>query len=269
MEQTCENMNMMTEPQTAPAFESTMETGRPIFDSKSPVWDNRYIQDAHFQACLEKVIAWVAAYPPQTQILDFGCGSGVLLKALSAASFKLTGVDMSPRLLDEARRNLSTVPQNERAQLFEINAHLEGQHASQQYEGIFCLGVLEYLEEPQALLKHLTDLLKPGGFLMLSVPNQESRLRGVESWIHGHAGLFKPFGLFPSLTRPDNMLQFRQHHFTVKELSDELTGMELSLKRTYYHVAPESFKRSENKPNMGMNLITEWVKEFPDPYSQR
>jgi 2-polyprenyl-3-methyl-5-hydroxy-6-metoxy-1,4-benzoquinol methylase len=230
------------------------------FNAAAPIWSERYKASPHFQARLEKVLAWVAAYPPQTEILDFGCGSAVLLKSLSAAGFNLTGVDVSPGMLAEARRTMESVPQRERAKLYEVNAQLEGPHAEQTYDGIFCLGVLEYLEDPQALLAHLNSLLKPGGFLIMSFPNQASKLRGVERWIYQNAGLFKPFGLFSHLTGPDNYLQFQRHQFTVKQMLSEIEPWGLSLKRTHYHVAPSCLKGMENSPTTGMSVITEWVK---------
>lgn len=230
------------------------------FNAEAPVWSIRYQESRHFQARLQKVLGWMAAYPPYLQILDFGCGSGVLLKALSAANYKLTGVDLSPRMLAEARRSMESVPPCERARLFDVNAQFEGEHTEQSYDGIFCLGVLEYLEDPQALLTHLCGLLKPGGFLMLSFPNQASSLRGVESWIHKNAGLFRPFGLFPHLTGPDNYLQFQRHQFTVKQMVSQLEPLGISLKRSHYHVAPAILKDLENSPGFGMSVITEWVK---------
>jgi len=262
MDQACEQTPI--EVQTPPA---TVD----YFNSAAVAWSLRYSESRHFQERLQKVLAWVAAYPPQTPVLDFGCGSGVLLKALSAANYKLTGVDISPRMIEEARRNLATVPQNERARLFEISANFEGPHTDQLYEGIFCLGVLEYVEDPQALLKHLCDLLKPGGFLMISFPNRDSSLRGVEKWIHQNSGLFRPFGILPHITGPDNYLQFQRHQFTMNEMTDNLAPMEMTLKRKHYHVAPGFMKGMENGPGMGMSVITEWIKAQPDPhqYHQR
>ena len=95
---------------------------------------------------------------------------------------------------------------------------------------------------------------------MLSVPNQGSVLRGMERWIYNNAGWFRPFGLFSHLTGRDNYLQHQRHQFTVKQLVNELEPLGLSLKRTHYHVAPALFKGMENAPNMGMSVITEWVK---------
>lgn len=260
MEQICEiEQNEEQTPQATVSY----------FNAKAVDWTLRYQESRHFQERLQKVLAWVAAYPPQTPVLDFGCGSGVLLKALSAANFKLTGVDISPRMIAEAHRNLETVPQNERARLFEVNAQFEGPHTDQLYEGIFCLGVMEYIEDPQALLNHLCGLLKPGGFLMLSFPNRESFLRGVEGWVHQNAGMFRPLGVMPHITGPDNYLQYQRHQFTLKEVNEDLQALDMNLKRTHYHVVPGLFKGMENSPGMGMSVIGEWIKNHPDPYLNR
>jgi 2-polyprenyl-3-methyl-5-hydroxy-6-metoxy-1,4-benzoquinol methylase len=259
MEQVCEQA---LEAQTSSATVA-------YFNAVAAAWNLRYTESRHFQERLQKVLAWVAAYPPQTPILDFGCGSGVLLKALSAANFKLTGVDISPRMIDEARRNLATVPQNERARLFQVGPDFEGPHTDQLYEGIFCLGVLEYLEDPHALLEHLCGLLKPGGFLMLSFPNQESCLRGVEEWVHRNAKFFRPFGILPHITGKDNYLQFQRHQFTLTEMTDDLKPYDMTLKRTHYHVAPGFMQGMANGPGVGMSVITEWIKAHPDPYPDR
>ena len=260
MEQTCEIEIMEPQPSQATVA---------YFNAKAIDWTLSCQENPDYQEQLKKVLAWVAAYPPQTQVLDFGCGSGVLLKVLSAANFKLTGVDISPRMIDEARRNLATVPQNERARLFEVNGKFEGPHTDQCYEGIFCLNVLEYVEDYQALLNHLCALLKPGGFLMLSFPNRESMLRGAEDWVHRNAGMFRPFGILPNVTGPDNYLQYQRHQFTIEEIEEVLEPLEMSVKRTHYHMAPQLMKKMENSPNMGMNIVTEWVKAHPDPHFRR
>lgn len=251
---------MMNQLQDKHVEVSAPTTSVAYFDTASTAWSLRYQESRHFQERLQKVLNWMAAYPPFLDVLDYGCGSGVLLKALSAAGYNLTGVDLSAGMLEEAHRCMESVPQRERARLFRVNEHFESPHVEQQYDGIFCLGVLEYLDDPTALMAHLNSLLKPGGFLMLSVPNQSSVLRGMERWIYNNAVWFRPFGLFPHLTGKDNYLQHQRHQFTVKELSSQLEPWGLSLKRTHFHVAPALLKSFEHSPAFGMSVITEWVK---------
>lgn len=124
----------------------------------------------------------LARRPPASgerpRVLDVGCGSGLFLAALAKRGFECHGTEFS----DETAIRARALPG--------LRIHA-GPIDDETYEaGSFDLisvwHVLEHLGDPDELLRHSARWLRPGGALMLAVPNIDSwqaRLfRGA--WFH-------------------------------------------------------------------------------------
>jgi 2-polyprenyl-3-methyl-5-hydroxy-6-metoxy-1,4-benzoquinol methylase len=120
--------------------------------------------------------------------LDAGCGSGVFSRALAAMGARVIGVDASPAMLAEAQR--SSQGDNTPAQfaLVESLEHVPVDSASM--DGVVCLSVLEYVPDPGRCLQELHRVLRPGGVLIVTVPNARSLLRGAQQVVRGTGRLF-------------------------------------------------------------------------------
>ncbi len=107
----------------------------------------------------------VAHISGDAEILDFGAGTGTLMRMLREAGFHgpLAGADILPRPpeLD---------PGTEWFQC-DLNAPVD---APRPFDAIISAEVIEHLENPRALFREFTRLLRPGGILLLTTPNQES-----------------------------------------------------------------------------------------------
>ena len=125
-----------------------------------PAWDYypTYI------AKLATVRAWLDQLPPTTRVLDAGCGEGVLVEEY-ADRLAIEGVDAnyeSPRV---RWGSVTALP-----------------YGDDSFDRALCLDVLEHLsfEEQPAALAELHRVLKPGGEVLVSVPN----LAHLQSRIH-------------------------------------------------------------------------------------
>jgi len=97
-------------------------------------------------------------------LLDIGCGGGVFGTAVKAAMpCTVTGVTYSEAEALQARQGLDHV----------IVADLNGFDPSPlgQFDCIVCSHVLEHLTAPQEVLARLRACLKPGGRLVVALPN--------------------------------------------------------------------------------------------------
>jgi ubiquinone/menaquinone biosynthesis C-methylase UbiE len=76
---------------------------RDRFDELAPTWDTRI--GPHHLGALELALADV---PPPGRALDLGTGTGVVANALAARypEAEVVGIDLSPGMIDEARRRL-------------------------------------------------------------------------------------------------------------------------------------------------------------------
>jgi 2-polyprenyl-6-hydroxyphenyl methylase/3-demethylubiquinone-9 3-methyltransferase len=229
------------------------------FDSQASRWTQRYNCPGHFRERLETALEWLSNETAPLKLLDYGCGSGVLLRELVGRGHSVTGVDVSADMLASARQGLEAARVGaDRFKLEQIANNSDGEYLKQYYDGIVCLGVIEYLEQPMELLSRLTGLLRPGGLIILSFPNRASVLRKIEKLVFRFPYPFRRIGLFPHLTQDDSYLNFQKHQFTLREIEQFLREQRMKNGRAMYHVAPASLARLAENPAVGMSVIAEF-----------
>jgi 2-polyprenyl-3-methyl-5-hydroxy-6-metoxy-1,4-benzoquinol methylase len=103
------------------------------------------------------------------RVLDFGCGDGNFLKAASLLGFDAFGVDFS-----ESRRSRSQQVGDVTfySGLEDLRQDLTIDEAC--FDAITLFQVLEHLAEPLETLQQLSAVLRPGGILVVEVPNCKS-----------------------------------------------------------------------------------------------
>jgi 2-polyprenyl-3-methyl-5-hydroxy-6-metoxy-1,4-benzoquinol methylase len=116
---------------------------------------------------------------PGQRVLELGTGPGTVTRILHAKGCKVTGVEMDPETL------ATCAPFCERT----VQANLEDPQwaaplAGDSFDVIICADVLEHLRNPRPLLNQLHGFLKPGGSVLMSLPNA-SHLTVVASLLGG------------------------------------------------------------------------------------
>jgi len=104
--------------------------------------------------------------PRGLRILDLGCGgghNGALLKRAGAR--EVVGVELDAGAAAHARTRLDAVVQGDLARL--DLARL----SDEPFDAILASDVLEHLAEPEAVLAHALTRLRPGGAVVVSLPN--------------------------------------------------------------------------------------------------
>lgn len=130
---------------------------------------------------------------PVGRVLDVGSGPGVFTPALLALNAECWVVDLSPRMIAQARALLATHPQADRVR-YEVADIEHLPFSDDQFDTTLCVGVLQYLENIQRAMEELARVTRPGGQVVVSVPNRRSPLnamhRGVVAALRvGRSGL--------------------------------------------------------------------------------
>ena len=103
-------------------------------------------------------------WPAQPRILEIGTGPGENLYSLYPADALLTGVEPDPALADIARGR-GPVP------IYEATAEtLPDALPDAAFDAVTMFDVLEHTEDDGPVLEHVKRKLKPGGYLVMSVP---------------------------------------------------------------------------------------------------
>ncbi|URL57358.1 bifunctional 2-polyprenyl-6-hydroxyphenol methylase/3-demethylubiquinol 3-O-methyltransferase UbiG [Luteibacter flocculans] len=104
------------------------------------------------------------------RVVDVGCGGGLLSEALARAGANVTAIDLGDKLIEIAKLHLfeSNLQVDYRVQ--SSTALAEAEPAS--FDVVCCMELIEHVPDPQALIRDLSAMLKPGGQLFLSTLNR-------------------------------------------------------------------------------------------------
>lgn len=233
------------------------------FNEMSTDWSDKY-QSRTFRERLETVLEWLPDNDGAQEILDYGCGSGVFSAELLKKGFQVTSVDASPGMVEATTHNLGQLSEISSSQykVAVVDSHdFSGDYQEQQYDGICCMGVLEYVPEDEKLLDILCDLIKPGGFFIMSMPNQNSLLRGFERFVYHNPSMFKAMGLFSHLTSKDAYLNYQAHQYQFSVLKKQMNARGLTLTKHRFHVVPGVLTPFSGNGLMGMTMILKFEKK--------
>lgn len=104
------------------------------------------------------------------QLLDVGCGGGLLSEAMAHRGASVTAIDMGEEPLNVARLHA----QQSRLKIVYQRATAE-QFAAQnaaQFDIVTCLEMLEHVPDPESVIQACATLVKPGGAVYFSTINR-------------------------------------------------------------------------------------------------
>lgn len=142
-------------------------TGRTPADATYLDAEIRAAEARHFwfRGRLELVLWMLRRYFPTAQrLLDVGCGTGFVLEGIRRRdpSLELAGADLRLTTLTEARRQMPRVSFLA-ADAFALPYDAE-------FDVVVALDVLEHIDDDRAALRALKNVVKPGGGVILTVP---------------------------------------------------------------------------------------------------
>lgn len=118
------------------------------------------------QAIYRKVSHLIASHQMRGELLEYGAGSGQLLSALAPQEIfsTMTGIDILPRPASLGKE----------INWIQCDLSLGVPLPDRSFQTILSTEVIEHLENPRAVVREWARLLKPGGWLIVTTPNQES-----------------------------------------------------------------------------------------------
>jgi 2-polyprenyl-3-methyl-5-hydroxy-6-metoxy-1,4-benzoquinol methylase len=102
------------------------------------------------------------------RVLDFGCGEGKVATELAKLGCRVTGIDISPELIDLARRRAALDGVSDSVELRTADLSGAGM-AGESFDVVLCNEVLHHVSIP-AVFPRLMAVLKPDGMAAIAEP---------------------------------------------------------------------------------------------------
>lgn len=165
-----------------------------------------YLNDAYAQWESTTLKKEIGKIKNQT-VLDVGCGGGRNSIPLAKMGAKITGVDISPQMLDFAKNNAKKNKCSKNTNFIQSNAW-EIDLPSRSFDKILLLGILEHIPEEyrKKTIKEAQRLLKKGGELYVVINNKNSFfLKSVKKWKKPKQNIS---GYYSGLMNPSEILSY-------------------------------------------------------------
>jgi 2-polyprenyl-3-methyl-5-hydroxy-6-metoxy-1,4-benzoquinol methylase len=143
-----------------------LEAIRKLWDDAAHSFDNETdhgLRDPVVHAAWTTLLSQLLPTPPSV-VLDIGCGTGSLSVVLAKLNHNVTGVDLSPAMIEIASKKAKRAGHSI---TFQIMDAAFPQLPSQQFDAIVCRHLLWALPDPKQVLLRWANLLKSGGSLIL------------------------------------------------------------------------------------------------------
>jgi 2-polyprenyl-3-methyl-5-hydroxy-6-metoxy-1,4-benzoquinol methylase len=134
--------------------------------------------------------AIVALVPPQSRVLDVGCGLGLLCRklALRCDDASIVGVDFSAHALDRNRGRDRWLPVE--YVVLDVRSELPSLRERGEFDVVTMCEILEHLEEPERVVADAMSLLRPGGLFVLTCPHDDEVEDPEHVRLWGHDEVF-------------------------------------------------------------------------------
>jgi 2-polyprenyl-3-methyl-5-hydroxy-6-metoxy-1,4-benzoquinol methylase len=146
-----------------------VESGR-LDEAAFPAYSHRNpIINWLFWQRLRKVMEHIQRPTPYERVLDFGCGSGVMLPYLSQISTQVTAMDVDLLPLERVQ---TYIPLAKNVEVKDATKNNINDLPVNSFDLVIALDVLEHVKDLPRTLSELLALLKPGGQLIVSGPTE-------------------------------------------------------------------------------------------------
>jgi 2-polyprenyl-6-hydroxyphenyl methylase / 3-demethylubiquinone-9 3-methyltransferase len=111
---------------------------------------------------------------PGKQVLDVGCGGGILAEAMAKRAARVMGIDLASKPLGVARLHALEAGV-ENVEYREIATEALALESPGRFDVVTCMEMLEHVPEPSAVVQACATLARPGGWVFFSTLNRNPK----------------------------------------------------------------------------------------------
>jgi 2-polyprenyl-6-hydroxyphenyl methylase/3-demethylubiquinone-9 3-methyltransferase len=136
------------------------------------------------------------------QVLDVGCGGGILAESMAKLGAQVKGIDLAEKPLKVAQ--LHGLESGVTVDYEAIAAEALAEREASRFDVVTCMEMLEHVPDPSATIAACAELTKPGGWVFFSTINRNPKsflfaivgaeyvLRLLPKGTHEYAKFIKP-----------------------------------------------------------------------------
>jgi predicted TPR repeat methyltransferase len=147
---------------------SPNEWVKATFDNFAPTFDS-HLRSLGYEVPQRLAAMLATRLQPNARVLDLGCGTGLVGAALFDATAAIIGVDLSPRMIAQARARGVYA----QLQVAEIHAFL-AECSPGSFDAVVAADVFIYIGALEALFPEVARVLQPGGWLAFSIEESDT-----------------------------------------------------------------------------------------------
>lgn len=106
-------------------------------------------------------------------VIDVGCGGGILAESLAKAGANVTGIDMAQKSLTVAR--LHSLESQLSIDYKKIPAEEMAAQYPEGFDVVTCMEMLEHVPDPHSIICACAQMVKPGGWVFFSTINRNAK----------------------------------------------------------------------------------------------
>jgi len=126
-------------------------------------------------------------------VLDVGCGGGILSESMAGLGANVTGIDMGDKPLQVAKLHL--LESGKKVEYRKVAVEELAQEKPEHFDVVTCMEMLEHVPEPPSIVAACSRLVKPGGWVFFSTIN-----RNPKSYLYAVIGAEYILNLLPKGT---------------------------------------------------------------------
>ncbi|MDM4765538.1 bifunctional 2-polyprenyl-6-hydroxyphenol methylase/3-demethylubiquinol 3-O-methyltransferase UbiG [Pelomonas sp. SE-A7] len=150
-------------------------------------------------------LAWIEGLSPLAgkQVLDVGCGGGILADSMARKGAQVLGIDLSTKPLKVAQLHAMEAG-TENIDYREVAVEALAAERPASFDVVTCMEMLEHVPDPASVVQACATLVKPGGWIYMSTLNRNFKsfmlaiigaeyvLKMLPAGTHEYARFIKP-----------------------------------------------------------------------------
>lgn len=118
-------------------------------------------------------LEWINGIAPlnDRDVLDVGCGGGILADSMARKGAVVTGIDLATKSLRVAQLH-ALEAETPRIRYEEVAVETLAERQPASFDVVTCMEMLEHVPDPESVVRACAELVKPGGWVFFSTLNR-------------------------------------------------------------------------------------------------